>query len=171
MITETPSPTPESTPAPVFTPLTSTDLNFGEGVTINEAARDEFLTTLNNRDLTPAQQAQALVELQGRLSREASEAGSLAWTETQNTWRTETLTAFGDQAKLDAALTDVGGLVNEFGTPELRQVMDLTGAGNNQHVVQFLAKVAAQLKEGRPAPVPTPAPTLASVADRIYNKT
>lgn len=173
LITEqTPAPTPETPPVVTeFVPLTAADLKFAEGATVNETARDEFLGIINNRELTPSQQAQAVVELQGRLSREASEAGSLAWAETQNTWRAETLTAFGDQAKLDAALTDVGGLVNEFGTPELRQVMDLTGAGNNAHVVKFLATIAAQLKEGRPTPVPTPAPTPTSIADRIYNKT
>lgn len=89
----------------------------------------------------------------------------------QTQWREDTVKAFGDQAKLDAALTDVGGLVQEFGSDELRQVMDLTGAGNNVHVVQFLAKIAAQLKEGRAVPTPTPATTPKSAADLIYNKT
>lgn len=107
--------------------------------------------------------------MQHRLSQEASDAGSQAWNDMQTTWQNEARTTLGDA--FEASMTDIGGLVQEFGSDELRQVMDLTGAGNNVHVIQFLAKVAGVLKEGRPTPVPTPPPTMQSVADKIYNNT
>lgn len=132
-----------------FVPLTAEDVKFPEGMTVNDGDRDSFLGILNNREMTPAQQAQALVDLQAKVSKEASEAGSQAWTQLQETWVNEVKAdAEIGGAKLEPTLASIGKLVDQYGSPELRATMDLTGAGNNVHVIKFLNNVAKALTEG-----------------------
>lgn len=132
-----------------FVPLTAENLSFQEGVQVNEGARDEFLGILNNRDLSPAEQAQKLVDLQTRLASEASETGSQAWADMQTQWQDEVRSDPDvGGAKLDGTLASIGKLVEQFGSDELRAVMDVTGAGNNIHVIKFCANIARALTEG-----------------------
>lgn len=132
-----------------FVPLTSEDVKFPEGMTVADGDRDSFLGILNNREMTPVQQAQALVDLQAKVSKEASEAGSQAWTQLQESWVNEVKAdAEVGGAKLEPALASIGKLIDQHGSPELRAALDLTGAGNNVHVIKFLNKVATALTEG-----------------------
>lgn len=151
-----------------FVPLDASSLKFEEGVTVNEGARDEFLGILNDRNLSPAEQAQKLVDLQTRLSREASETGSQAWADLQSQWQDEVRSDpdIGG-AKLETNLAAIGKLVDQFGTPELRAVMDLTGAGNNVHVIKFCANIAKALTEGGFVSGQPAAPAQ-SAAERLY---
>lgn len=151
-----------------FVPLTADALKFEDGVQVNEGARNEFLDILNNRDISPAEQAQKLVDLQTRLAREASETGSQAWADLQTQWQDEVRNDpdIGG-AKLETNLAAIGKLVDQFGTPELRAVMDLTGAGNNVHVVKFCANIAKALTEGGLVSGQTPQ-TQSSAAERLY---
>ena len=151
-----------------FTPLTAEDLKFPEGMQVDNAARDDFLGILNNREMTPAQQAQALVDLQAKVAMQASEAGSQAWTTLQETW-VKDVKADPDigGAKLEPALASIGKLIEQHGSPELRAVMDLTGAGNNVHVIKFLSNISKALTEGGHVSG-TPGATEQSVADLLY---
>lgn len=157
-------------PAPVteFVPLTAADIKFPEGMTVSDGQSKSFLEVLNNREMTPAQQAQALVDLQAQVAKEASETGSQAWTNLQTEWVNE-VKADKDigGANLTPALESIGKLVDQFGTPELRAVMDLTGAGNNVHVIKFLNNISKQLTEGG-AVFGAPPTTEQSVADLLY---
>lgn len=157
-----------------FVPLTSEDLSFPEGVEVKEEVRGEFLDILNNREITPAEQAQKLVDLQMRLSQEASEAGSTAWTEMQTQWQDEVRNdpEVGG-AQLDGVLLNVGKVVEQYGTPELREVFDLTGAGNNIHVVKFLNAIAKDMTEGGHVSgtvAPKPTDPAASLYPSMANK-
>ena len=151
-----------------FVPLTAEDLKFPDGMQVDDAARDDFLGILNNRELTPAQQAQALVDLQAKVATQASEAGSQAWTTLQETW-VKDVKADPDVggAKLEPALASIGKLIESHGSPELRAVMDLTGAGNNVHVIKFLSNIAKTLTEGGHVSG-APGATEQSVADLLY---
>lgn len=157
----------EETPAE-FVPLTSDDIEIPEGLEVNEAVRDEFLGVLNNRELDLKGQANALLALQAKVMGEASEAGSAAWNQQQTAWQDEVKAdpEVGG-AKLQGTLTSVGKLVEEFGSPELKQVFDLTGAGNSVHVVRFLNKLAGQLTE-RSVPQPGQPTSAGSTAARLY---
>lgn len=155
--------------APAYVPLTSADFKLPEGAVLQDSVRDEFLGVLNNKELTPAAQAQALVDLQAKVSKEASEAGSQAWTDMQTQWQTEVKNDPDvGGAKLDTNLAGIGKLIDTYGSNELRAVMDLTGAGNNVHVVKFLANVAKQLTEGAPVSGGTPTTTEESLASILY---
>lgn len=152
-----------------FVPLTADDLKFPEGMQVADADRDGFLGILNNRALSPSEQAQALIDLQAKVSKEASEAGSQAWTEMQTQWQNDVRNdpEIGG-AKLDANLASIGKLIDQYGSDELRAVMDLTGAGNNVHVVKFLANVARQLTEGGPVQSAQPPAQQQSLASILY---
>lgn len=180
------TPTPEATPTSLnetsevkteptdekvveeFTPLTVESISFEKGVEVNEGARDEFLGILNDRELSPAEQAQKLVDLQTRLAREASETSSTSWEGLQTQWRDEVQSdpEIGGQ-KLEGVLTGVAKVIDQYGSPELRQVMDLTGAGNNIHVIKFLNNVAKNLNEGGPVRGNPPSST-EDLASRLY---
>lgn len=142
---EDPNTPKEPDPAPAE-PLTADDLTFPDGFEVQEEFRDEFLTVVNNAELSPKDRAQGLVDLYTKAAQAASEASSQAWQETQTTWREEVKTDYGD--KLQPALGRIEKLIDEHGSAELREVFDLTGAGNNLHMIKFLDKVSGLLTEG-----------------------
>lgn len=168
LITEGATPTeedPAPAPADEWVPFTAEDITLPEGVTISEELRDEFLTVMNNRELSPKDQMQSLVDLQMRAAQAASEASSNAWSEMQTTWQNEVRADLGEN--LVPTVGRIQRLVSEYGSPELTSVFDLTGAGNNLHVIKFLDKIAGQLTEGGPA-TGSPAAVEASAASKLF---
>lgn len=166
LITEAAPPTEEAPEAPAeWTPLTADDITFPEGVELQDDLRDEFLSVMNNRELSPKEQMQSLVDLQMKAAQAASEASSNAWTEMQATWQDEVRAELGD--KLLPAVGRIQRLVSEYGSPELTSVFDLTGAGNNIHVIQFLDKIAGHLTEGGPVQG-APAASEATAAQKLF---
>lgn len=160
----------QQTPAaPEFVPLAATDIKFPEGMTVADADRDSFLGILNNQEMTPSQKAQALVDLQAQVTQQASEAGSQAWADMQDQWVNEVRNDpdVGGQ-RFESSLTNIGKLIDEFGSDDLRAVMDITGAGNNVHVIKFLANVASRLTEGTQVSNGSPVKTEASIAETLY---
>lgn len=144
----TPEPTKEE-PTPEFVPLTADDITFPEGFEVQEDLRNEFLDIVNNRELDDKGKTSALVGLYAKAQTAASEANSKAWEDTQTEWQNAVKNdAEIGGAKFDATITKVGKLMEEFGNDDLRQVFDLTGAGNNVHVVKFLANLSDKLTEG-----------------------
>jgi len=164
----TPPVEPAAEPVAEFVPLTVEDLVFPENFTLDDEISSEFLTVVNDQELSVKDRANALVDLQAKLMTKASEASSAAWDNMQTEWRDAVKsdpTIGGD--KMTAALADVSKLVTEFGSKELASVFDLTGAGNNVHVIKFLHTLAGKLTEGGFAQgSPTGAP--ASAAQLLY---
>lgn len=161
---ETPPEEAEKTPEFIFK---DEDFKAPEGFEIDPDAKAEFIALANEHKITPAA-AEALVGLQAKLAKAGVEAQTAAWTELQTKWRGEVKAdpdIGGD--KLDGVLSNVAKLVDKYGSEELRQVMTLTGAGNNVHVVNFLNKLAKDLVEAPPvvgAPVSAPQ----SLADSLF---
>ena len=157
-------------PEPVteFVPLTASDITFPEGLEINETLRDEALAVINNRELSPKEQLQGLIDLQGKLAKEASEAISDTWVKTQEEWQAAVKAdpvVGGD--KLQGTLSAVNKLVSEYGSPELLEVFAATGAGNNVHVIKFLHSVAGKLNEGGPVIATSPTSQETTAAERM----
>lgn len=173
----TPTPTPEPTPAPTpapeasFAPLTVENLQFPEGFQVAEPLRDQFLSVMNDEKLTPADRAQALIGMSNNLLDAASEANSAAWDKMQETWQDEVRNdpQIGG-TKFQGTMESIGRLVEEFGSPELRQILDDTGAGNSIHVIRFLASLSSKLTEGSaPRPgLPTAEFSEEAKAARMY---
>ena len=130
----------------------------------NEEALGKFVEIMN-KDMTPQERAQALIDLQGDVARQVAERSNEVWNETQTKWQEEVRQEFGD--KLDPTLGAISKMLDEFGTPELRDVFAVTGAGNNVHMVKFLGKVAEAMAEGKPL-MGAPGGEKASLAERMY---
>ena len=130
-------------------PLTVEDIVLPEGFTPAPELQQEFVDVMNDADLSAKDRASALIALQAKALTAASEASSAAWTEMQDKWRTEVKAdpAFAGE-KLTTAVASVAKLISEYGTPELNGVFDLTGAGNNIHVIKFLSNIAGKMTEG-----------------------
>lgn len=129
----------------------------------------KLVDIFNNKELTPVQRAQSLVDLQVGLMKKASEEGSQLFATQQEAWQTETRNdpEIGG-AKLDENLANISKLVDTFGSPTLRQVMDVTGAGNHPEMVRFLAKIAKLATESRMLPAGNPPVSEKSQAERMY---
>ncbi len=159
----------EETAAEEFVPLTAEDITFPEGLEVNETLRDEALAIVNNRELSPKEQLQGLIDLQGKLAKEMSETANDTWTNTQKEWQDEVKadpTIGGD--KLPATLSAVNKLVTEYGSNELVEAFALTGAGNNVHVIKFLNSIAGKLLEGGAVHASGPTNQEGDAASRMF---
>lgn len=138
-------------------PVALTDIKLPEGVQLNEEAGKEFVDLLNNGELSRVELAQKLVDIQVRLQKEASDAISQEWNATWEKWTRELNEhpeVGGDKQK--GVQQEIGKLIRQY-YPEqekaLLEAFDLTMAGNNPHIVAFLARVAkALVREGTAEP-------------------
>ena len=152
-----------------FVPLTAEDITIPEGLDISDERRDSALAIINNRELSPKEQLQALVNLQGEVAKEASDTISETWATTQKEWQDEVKadpTIGGD--KLQTTLAAVNKLVTEYGDDKLVEVFALTGAGNNVHVIRFLNSIAGKLLEGGAVPATSPTNQESTAAERLF---
>ena len=133
-------------------PLTVADIKLPEGFEADGSLQEKFVGILNDDKLSPADRANALVALQAEAAKAASEKASQQWDDfnKQQIAEVQQDPEVGG-AKLEANLGAISKMLDEHGTPELRLVMDNSGAGNNLHMVKFLTKIAGLLSEGKPA--------------------
>ena len=123
--------------------------------------------------MTPVDRANAVLGLYEKAITSFNEEAENMWLTQNGEWQDELIKQHGGEDKLEPHLAKIGGLIEayekdkreahesryqgvseappvpEFGT-ELRQMMTLTGAGNNPQVMNFLFWVADQLGEGSP---------------------
>lgn len=143
------APVAGQSPAPAFDPA---QLTLPEGITITPEETSAFAEILNG-EFSPQERGQKLLDLyfsqQEALNKAGQEAAISAWNTMNEQWREEVraMPEFaGDlQAKLGGikqALTTLGADENFF------SALDLTGAGNNPHVLRMLAKLTAPYIEG-----------------------
>lgn len=130
------------------TPFKLEEIKVPEGMSIDEAVSKPFVDIVNKFGLG-RDAVSELVALQAKAMNDASEKGSADWNKLQDTWRDEVMKdADIGGAKWQGAQSSIAKVLDEFGTPELRSALDLTGAGNNPHVVKFLAKIGSKFTEG-----------------------
>lgn len=132
-------------------PLTVEALTVPEGVELSPEVSGKFVEILNNAELSPNDRANALLELQADAMKAASEQSSALWQETQQQWQDEVRNdpEIGGE-KLDQNLANVRKFLDEYGSPELDDVMAMTGVGNNIHMARFMVKLAKNFTEGQP---------------------
>lgn len=151
-----------------FVPLAETDIKVPEGFELDKDMMSKYLGIMNNQELNAAERSQQLVDLYAGATKAASERISAAFTEMQQQWQEE---VFNDKEyggdKLEPVLGRIDKLLVAYGSPELRQVLAGTGAGNSIHLVRFLAKISDQLSEGTPLPGGATSPQV-SLAEKLY---
>lgn len=121
-----------------------------EGAQVDEGLAKEFIEVLNGEG-TPAERAKALMELHTRALTAAEQAQTQAWADVNAKWLEEIKTdpVIGGQ-HLEETRSQVAKVMDKYGSPELKEMLALTGAGNSKAMVEFVLKVAADVVEGKP---------------------
>lgn len=158
-------PEAETAPAEVFV---ESEFKLPEGVALPDDMKSEFFALAKEHKI-PTATANALAEFQAKLAKQGVESQAKLWENVQTEWQGEVKAdpEIGGE-KLPGVLTNVAKVVDKYGSPELRQVMTLTGAGNNIHVVRFLNNIAKDFNEATPV-VGNPVSTQKSLAESLYN--
>jgi len=121
-------------------PITIEALTFPESLELPEDVQETFLETLNDPTLSKTELVQKLIDMQGDAISGVAEAQATQWNDLQEQWRNETkdLAKIGGE-NLPATLADIKkGLKAAGATTEVFKMFDLTGAGNNPHMVGVL---------------------------------
>ena len=154
-------------------PLTAESYTFPEGTEVNEEVLGSFNELMNNNELSRADLAQGIIDLQidatQKAMESATEAAQTLWTDTQGEWQdaVRALPEIGGE-KLDESLATIKkGLESVGATKETFAAMDLTGAGNHPEIVRVFHALMKKLVEGGPVRgSQTQAPR--SQADRMF---
>lgn len=127
-------------------------LKFPEGFTADEKSISTLQTILTNDKLTPTERAQALIDEHTSALAAASKTRSEAWDGVTKQWITQVSQSkdigTGDMSnplKPEVHRVISAGL-EKYGSQELKDVLDLTGAGNNPHVITAFYKMFSDLK-------------------------
>ncbi len=115
-----------------------------EGMTLDTDASGKFEVLAKEIGLTQ-EQAQKLVDIQFDLTKKQADAFQAGVQEMIDGWKTETITMLG--ANKDKELSFAAKALNQFGTPEFRQLIDDTGLGNHKDFVSFMIKAGKAISE------------------------
>lgn len=160
---------PAKAEAPIeFVPLTETDITMPEGMEALPDAQKKFLEIVNDQSLSPKDRANQLVALQADVMKGVSEKINSMMAEQWETWQNEVraLPEYNTPEKLEPALGRISKLIDEYGSPEVREVLTLTGAGNHKALVTMFDKMAKALSEGTPVAGGVPSSSGDPEADR-----
>ena len=111
----------------------------------------EAFTGILSEAKAPQELGQKIMDLYVKEVAKFQEAQIRAFTETTNNWKEDVLAdpELGGN-RIQTVLKTCGSVMEQFGTPELRSVMNLTGVGNHPEMVRFLNKIGKFLGEGKP---------------------
>jgi hypothetical protein len=131
-------------------PDTYADFTVPEGITLDEATLAEATPLFKELGLTQ-EQAQKLVDFQAKQVQAGSQKQSETFNQLMKDWTTQSENdkEFGGdkyQENVKVALN----AINKFGNPELKQLMEDHGIGNNPEMIRFMWKVGKTLKEDVP---------------------
>jgi hypothetical protein len=145
------------------------ELKFSEGVDVDTGLLEAMQPVMHELGIT-RRQAQALAA--------AFEARVKASLDEQAKQHTQIIARWAEQARSDpeysegfeAAVTVANRALDKLGTPELHEVLKLTGLNNHPAVLKLFWRVGKMLREdGTPAAMSAPAPE--PIERRLYGKT
>lgn len=125
-------------------------LELPEGVELDQAAVDAFGPLMNGAKFTQ-EQAQEFATAFAEFRQAEAQKQSEAFSNQLENWAKESESdkEFGGDKFEQSAKLAVQA-VEKFGTPELKQLMDDTGLGNNPEVVRFMYRVGKAIQEDNP---------------------
>ena len=150
------------TPPPDYTPVTPEAFKafYGEGTKVDDAQISKFLEVATAAKL-PAETLKQIATYDKERSAAAETAAVAEWETLQTSWKEDmqkdALMTAGDGyeanlTKITQVITDYGGDKGENGLNEVREALNVTGAGNHPAIARFLMRIAAALPgEGGPA--------------------
>lgn len=124
------------------------DFTMPEGMPADEAVLNDFKPVAKELGLSQSK-AQRLIDLYSdKVLPAMMQRQTDTWQQTLDGWVKD---AKADKEiggdKFDAAVSDAQRVVNTLGTPELKQVFDQYGLGNNPELVRVFSRMAKYLKE------------------------
>lgn len=123
------------------------DLEVPEGFELDEDRKSEFLSLASKYEMDQ-EGAQGLLNLHLQMLAENEKLAEQNFKNTRAAWRKacrEHETIGGEN--YEQSVQDVGAALDLCGTPELREFLD-HGAGDHPAVVEFLAKIGQQIRQG-----------------------
>ena len=150
------------------TPFKLEEIKLPEGFVIDETVSKPFVDIVNKYGLGRDAVAE-LTALQATAMKNVSDGGTKAWTDMQEKWTGEVKAdpEIGGE-KLETTLSSISKVVDKYGSPEARSAFDITGAGNNPHIIKMLAKMAKELNEGSFVPAGDPTVGKKTAAERMF---
>jgi hypothetical protein len=136
-----------------------------EGVTLETERVSAFVDILNNAELEPQARAQQLLDFHASEMRRQAEAPLTAWNEAVEKWTKDLAadqqigTGNPKNPLKTEALASIAKFIDANGGKELREALDLTGAGTNPTIVRLFHKMALKMTEGGHVSGNGPVPT------------
>lgn len=123
------------------------DFKMPEGMELDTVALEAAAPVFKDLNLTQ-DQAQKLIDLQAASMQKAGETQQEAWTKTVTDWATETKEnkEYGGE-HLNENLALAKSALDKLGTPELRELVDSTGIGNQLEFAKFCTAVGKAIGE------------------------
>lgn len=119
------------------------ELKMPEGVEFDSKHVEDFTKFSKDELKLPPDQAQKLLEWYGKTVQTNAKSMETVWKETNDGWiksAREDKEIGGD--KFDANLAIAKQALKKFGSPELTEALNYTGAGNHPELIKFFYKVA-----------------------------
>ena len=134
-------------------------LTMPDGVKLDQALLDSLSPDFKEMGLT-TKQAQALTDKYIAHQKEQVATKEADWQKTVTEWAD---TAKKDPEigvhKWDDTVSASTGLINRFGTPELKAYLNASGGGNHPELIRFMARVGAMIGNDTPTTQQNPGPT------------
>lgn len=151
---------PPESEAPVVLAAADYKFTFPENISVDDAVMTDFREAAAEAKL-PNESAQKLLDMHVKGVEQTvaklQEAQVQQFRDTQADW-TRQIDAMPEfqGAERERSLAVIGRVLDEFGSPEVREIFNLTGSGNNPHVVKMILSLANALVEGEPTSVGNP---------------
>lgn len=169
-VAEPPKDPPKDEPAAAFAP---DKLTLPEGMKTDDPLFKSYSDLMTDDKLAPQERGQKLLDLYTDAVKQAREAGTEAWNNVNKEWQDKTKAdpEIGG-AKFPAVKTTIAKAIDSLGpnlAAEVRQALDITGAGNHPAIVKALHALAVKAVEpGHVAGRPPGADAPKSVKDAFY---
>lgn len=167
-----PKPQEAEKPAPVESaPIEYQPFKLPDGFEVDTKDMDEFRTVLGEHK-APQELGQKIIDLYTKELQKVADAQKADWQKTLDTWKNDVLAdpELGGN-RINTVLQQCGSVLEQFGSPQLRKMLEVSGMGNNIEMVRFVHKVAQFVNEPKQVlgtnPVPDAKP---SRAQRRYGK-
>ncbi|WP_051560470.1 hypothetical protein [Marinobacterium jannaschii] len=116
-----------------------------EGMELNQQQIKAFEPVAKELNLTQ-EQAQKLVSLQAEMAQGQQKAAADAWSAQQEEW-VSSIKSDDEMKDFTATSASAAKAINQFGTDEMRQMLNETGMGNHPELVRFAARVGKAISE------------------------
>jgi hypothetical protein len=126
---------------------TDYDFTMPEGMEINEPLMEEFKGLAKELGLSQ-EVGQKLIDLQTKFEQERFEDSRKQWDTMQDEWTSlsKADTEFGG-VEMNANLAIAKKTIDQFGTPELKEMLDFTGAGNHPEIIRLFYRVGQAISD------------------------